>query len=76
MWPPGPLFTAGSCCATKKDIAPETPETTTVSGHKEVISYEGNGVIFITKITPFLFFASMLWPLPAWAHFAFLPSML
>ena len=31
-------------------------EKRTVPGHKEVISYEGNGVIFITEITPFLFF--------------------
>ena len=35
-----PYHSAGPCCATKKDIAPENPDTTTVSVHKDVFSYE------------------------------------
>ncbi len=32
------------------------PRCRTVSGHKEVISYVGNGVIFVMEITPLFYF--------------------
>ena len=40
-----------------------------VQGHKEVISYEGNGVIFITEITPFLFLRRNLFRCRRGLHF-------
>ena len=42
-----------TCCATKKDIAPENPDTTTVSVHKDVFSYERLVATSVTEAAAF-----------------------